>query len=56
MGFCREVEAYMDIYWNVFTKSGSIDAYLGHVEYKRIAEKEKLVTDECGKYKRSCNK
>ncbi len=41
----------MDIYWNVFTKNGSIDAYLGHVEYKRIAKKEELGTDECGKCK-----
>ena len=46
----------MDIYWNVFTKSGSIDAYLGHVEYKRITEKEELGTDEYGKRKRLGNK
>ncbi len=38
----------MDFYWNVFTKSGSIDAYLGHVEYKKLAEGLK---DEYGEHK-----
>ena len=47
----------MDFYWNVFTKSGSIEAYMGHKEYIKLKEtEEEKLSYECGIGKRSCDK
>ena len=47
----------MDFYWNVFTKSGSIDAYLCHKEYIKLKEtEEENLSYECRICKGSCDK
>ena len=47
----------MDFYWNIFSASGSIEAYMCHKEYERLlSPTEESVTDEYGKCTRTYNK
>ena len=47
----------MDFYWNVFSASGSIEAYMCHKEYERLLHRrEESVTNEYGEHTWAYNK
>lgn len=35
----------MDIFWNMFEKSGSIEAYLGFKEFEKIENRDYKIVD-----------
>lgn len=46
----------MDFYWNVFANLGSIEAYMGHIEYRKMTEFGKECSNECRELKGFGNK